>query len=106
VGYIVAGIRDVRLSRVGDTVTEADRPTARPLPGFREVRPMVFAGLYPVESQDYLNLKGALEKLQLNDASFSFTPRRRWRSGSDSAADSWGSCTWRSSRSGSSANSI
>jgi len=74
VGYIIAGIRDVRLSRVGDTVTEADRPTARPLPGFREVRPMVFAGLYPVESQDYLNLKGALEKLQLNDASFSFTP--------------------------------
>jgi GTP-binding protein LepA len=74
VGYIIAGIRDVRLSRVGETVTEADRPTARPLPGFREVRPMVFAGLYPVESQDYLNLKGALEKLQLNDASFSFTP--------------------------------
>jgi len=74
VGYIIAGIRDVRLSRVGDTVTEADRPTARPLPGLREVRPMVFAGLYPVESQEYLNLKGALEKLQLNDASFSFTP--------------------------------
>jgi GTP-binding protein LepA len=74
VGYVIAGIRDVRMSRVGDTVTEADRPTARPLPGFREVRPMVFAGLYPVESQDYLNLKGALEKLQLNDASFSFTP--------------------------------
>ncbi|OGB92048.1 MAG: elongation factor 4 [candidate division NC10 bacterium RBG_16_65_8] len=74
VGYIIAGIRDVRLSRVGDTVTEAERPTAKPLPGFREVRPMVFAGLYPVESQDYLNLKGALEKLQLNDASFSFTP--------------------------------
>jgi GTP-binding protein LepA len=74
VGYIIAGIRDVRLSRVGETVTEADRPTASPLPGFREVRPMVFAGLYPVESQDYLNLKGALEKLQLNDASFSFTP--------------------------------
>jgi GTP-binding protein LepA len=74
VGYVIAGIRDVRLSRVGETVTEADRPTACPLPGFREVRPMVFAGLYPVESQDYLNLKGALEKLQLNDASFSFTP--------------------------------
>jgi GTP-binding protein LepA len=74
VGYVVAGIRDVRLSRVGDTMTEADRPTDRPLPGFREVRPMVFAGLYPVESQDYLNLKGALEKLQLNDAAFSFEP--------------------------------
>jgi GTP-binding protein LepA len=74
VGYIIAGIRDVRLSRVGDTVTETDRPTERPLPGFREIRPMVFAGLYPVESQDYLNLKGALEKLQLNDAAFSFEP--------------------------------
>jgi GTP-binding protein LepA len=74
VGYITAGIRDVRQSRVGDTVTEADRPTERPLPGFREVRPMVFAGLYPVDSQDYLNLKSALEKLQLNDASFSFEP--------------------------------
>jgi len=74
VGYIIAGIRDVRQSRVGDTITEADRPTQRPLPGFREVRPMVFAGLYPVETADYLNLKGALEKLQLNDASFSFAP--------------------------------
>ncbi|MFA5028852.1 MAG: translation elongation factor 4 [Candidatus Methylomirabilota bacterium] len=74
VGYIIAGIRDVRQSRVGDTVTEAARPTAQALPGFREVLPMVFAGLYPVESADYLNLKGALEKLQLNDASFSFTP--------------------------------
>ena len=74
VGYIVAGIRDVRLSRVGDTVTEADRPTERPLPGFREIRPMVFAGLYPVDNQEYLNLKGALEKLQLNDAAFSFEP--------------------------------
>ena len=74
VGYIIAGIRDVRQSRVGETVTEADRPTARPLPGFREVRPMVFAGLYSVESVDYLSLKMALEKLQLNDASFSFAP--------------------------------
>jgi GTP-binding protein LepA len=74
VGYIIASIRDVRQSRVGDTVTEEDRQTERPLPGFRDVRPMVFAGLYPVESQDYLNLKAALEKLQLNDAAFSFEP--------------------------------
>jgi len=74
VGYIIAGIRDVRQSRVGDTLTEADRPTETPLAAFRETRPMVFAGLYPVESQDYLNLKSALEKLQLNDASFSFEP--------------------------------
>ena len=74
VGYLIAGIRDVRQGRVGDTITEADRPTERPLSGFREVRPMVFAGLYPVEGRDYLNLKAALEKLQLNDTSFSFEP--------------------------------
>ncbi|MBI4734873.1 MAG: elongation factor 4 [candidate division NC10 bacterium] len=74
VGYLIAGIRDVRQGRVGDTITAADRPTERPLPGFREVRPMVFAGLYPVESGDYLTLKTALEKLQLNDTSFSFEP--------------------------------
>jgi GTP-binding protein LepA len=74
VGYIIAGIRDVRQCRVGDTITEAERPAAQPLPGLREARPMVFAGLYPVSSQDYPGLKGALEKLQLNDASFSFEP--------------------------------
>jgi GTP-binding protein LepA len=74
VGYVIAGIREVRQCRVGDTLTEADRPTAKPRPGFREVRPMVFAGLYPVKTQDYLALKWALEKLQLNDASFSFEP--------------------------------
>ncbi|MBI4574255.1 MAG: elongation factor 4 [candidate division NC10 bacterium] len=74
VGYVIAGIRDARQGRVGDTLTGADRPTQRPLSRFREARPMVFAGLYPVESQDYLALKGALEKLQLNDASFSFEP--------------------------------
>ena len=74
VGYIVAGIRDVRQCRVGDTITEDEHPTARALPGFREARPMVFAGLYPIQNQDYLGLKGALEKLQLNDASFSFEP--------------------------------
>jgi GTP-binding protein LepA len=74
VGYVIAGIRDVRQSRVGDTLTHVERPAPRALPGFREVQPMVFAGLYPVESADYLGLKGALEKLQLNDAAFSFEP--------------------------------
>jgi len=74
VGYVIAGIRDVRQCRVGDTLTDAERPTERPLPGLREARPMVFAGLYPADSQDYQSLKGALEKLQLNDASFSFEP--------------------------------
>jgi len=74
VGYVIAGIRDVRQCRVGDTLTDAERPTERPLPGLREARPMVFAGLYPANSQDYQSLKVALEKLQLNDASFSFEP--------------------------------
>ncbi|MCI0371991.1 MAG: translation elongation factor 4 [candidate division NC10 bacterium] len=74
VGYVIAGIKEVRQSKVGDTLTEAARPTARPLPGFREVRPMVFAGLYPVEPHEYLPLKDALEKLRLNDSSFTFEP--------------------------------
>ncbi|MDE2180509.1 MAG: translation elongation factor 4 [candidate division NC10 bacterium] len=74
VGYIIAGIRDVRQTRVGDTITAEDRPTTGPLPGFKEVRPMVFAGLYPTESEAYLELKEALEKLRLNDFSFSFEP--------------------------------
>jgi GTP-binding protein LepA len=74
VGYVIAGIKEARLSKVGDTITEAARPTARPLPGFREVRPMVFAGLYPVEPHEYLLLKEALEKLRLNDSSFTFEP--------------------------------
>ena len=74
VGYIVAGMRDVAQSQVGDTITEADRPAAHPLPGFREARPMVFAGLYPTETSAYLTLKEALEKLRLNDSSFTFEP--------------------------------
>ena len=74
VGYLMAGIKDIRQVRVGDTITEAERPAVKPLPGFREVRPMVFAGLYPVESGDYLRLKQALEKLRLNDSAFTFEP--------------------------------
>ncbi len=74
VGYIVAGMREVRQSQVGDTITEADRPAARPLPGYKKVQPMVFAGLYPTETSEYLALKEALEKLRLNDSSFTFEP--------------------------------
>jgi GTP-binding protein LepA len=74
VGYIIAGIKDVRQTRVGDTITAEERPTGRPFPGFKEVRPMVFAGLYPTESEQYLELKEALEKLRLNDSSFTFEP--------------------------------
>ena len=74
VGYCMAGMKDVRQVRVGDTITEADRPVSTPLPGFREVRPMVFAGLYPVEGGEYLRLKEALEKLRLNDSAFTAEP--------------------------------
>ncbi|MGH7372233.1 MAG: GTP-binding protein, partial [Candidatus Methylomirabilales bacterium] len=70
VGYMIAGMKDVRQTRVGDTITAEERPTARSCPGFKEVRPMVFAGLYPTDSDQYLELKEALEKLRLNDSSF------------------------------------
>ena len=74
VGYIATGLKTVRECRVGDTLTLADRPAKAPLPGYRKVKPMVFAGIYPVEGEDYEDLKEALEKLQLNDASLIFEP--------------------------------
>ena len=74
VGFLIANVKNVADAKVGDTVTEAGRPTARPLPGFKEMKPMVFAGLYPVESHRYPELREALEKLRLNDASFFFAP--------------------------------
>ncbi len=74
VGFIVAGIKELRAAKVGDTVTHADKPAAVPLPGFKEVKPQVFAGLYPVEANEYEALRDALEKLHLNDASFHYEP--------------------------------
>ncbi|WP_315793288.1 translation elongation factor 4 [Paenibacillus sp. BIC5C1] len=74
VGFIVAGIRHVGDTQVGDTVTDAKNPTPEPLPGYRKINPMVYCGLYPIETSDYVNLREALEKLQLNDASLSFEP--------------------------------
>jgi GTP-binding protein LepA len=74
VGYIATGLKSVRECRVGDTVTLADNPAAEPLPGYRAAKPMVFAGFYPTEGEDYQLLKEALEKLQLNDASLVFEP--------------------------------
>ncbi len=74
VGYLIAGIRDVNDTRVGDTLTDARRPVEEPCPGFKEVKPMVFCGFYPAENGDYENLKDALQKLSLNDASFRFEP--------------------------------
>jgi GTP-binding protein LepA len=74
VGYVATGLKTVRECRVGDTITLTARPAAEPLPGYRKVKPMVFAGIYPAEADDYANLKDALEKLQLNDASLIFQP--------------------------------
>jgi GTP-binding protein LepA len=74
VGYIVANIKRVGDAKIGDTVTETARPTAEPFPGFKELKPMVFAGLYPVEGHKYTELREALEKLRLNDASFFYEP--------------------------------
>jgi len=74
VGFVTAGIKRVTDAKIGDTITEAARPTPQPFPGFRELKPMVFAGLYPVEGHEYPQLRDALEKLRLNDASFFFEP--------------------------------
>ena len=74
VGYLTASIKTVQDTRVGDTVTLVSNPTPEPLPGYRKVTPMVFCGIYPVDGSQYPDLKDALEKLQLNDASLSFEP--------------------------------
>ena len=74
VGFIIAGIKELKGAKVGDTVTLAARPAAAALPGFKEIKPQVFAGLYPIESNQYEGLRDALTKLQLNDASLRFEP--------------------------------
>ena len=94
VGYLTASIKTVRDTRVGDTVTLASAPCAEALPGYRKVTPMVFCGIYTVDGAKYPDLKDALEKLQLNDASLSLSrrPARRWDSASGAAF--WACCIW------------
>ena len=74
VGYITASIKNVRDTRVGDTVTDALRPCAEPLPGYKKVNPMVYCGMYPADGAHYADLRDALEKLQLNDAALLYEP--------------------------------
>jgi GTP-binding protein LepA len=74
VGYVITGLKDVSKLRVGDTITSERRPAAAPLPGYKDVKPMVFAGLYPTDSDDYPELRDALEKLKLNDAALFYEP--------------------------------
>jgi len=74
VGYMAAGIKNVSDTKVGDTITHADRPAAQPLPGYKEVKPMVYCGLYPLENNDYERLRDALDRLKLNDASLFYEP--------------------------------
>jgi GTP-binding protein LepA len=87
VGYVATGLKTVRECRVGDTITDDARPAAEPLPGYKPAKPMVFAGLYPANAEDYEMLRDALEKLQLNDASLQYEPEQSvalgpgWRAG-------------------------
>ena len=74
VGYVATGFKSVRDAQVGDTITAAEQPAHKPLPGYKPAKPLVFAGFYPVRGEDYPDLRDALEKLHLNDASISFTP--------------------------------
>jgi GTP-binding protein LepA len=74
VGFVVANVKVIQDAKVGDTLTDAQRPTEKPLPGFKEIKPMVFSGIFPVDSADYENTRDALEKLRLNDSAFTYEP--------------------------------
>lgn len=74
VGYVTAAIKDIKDARVGDTITDANHPTDKPLAGYRQMQPMVYAGLYPTDNAKFNDLRDALEKLQLNDAALTFEP--------------------------------
>ena len=74
VGYLIAGVREIATAKIGDTITHYDKPTSTPLPGYREMKPLVFCGLYPADTSNFITLREALEKLKLNDSSFNFEP--------------------------------
>jgi len=100
VGYIATGLKTIRECRVGDTITGADHPAEYSLPGYHHPKPMVFAGIYPVDGDDYGELKDALEKLQLNDASLVYTPETSQALNFGFRCGFLGHSTWKSSRRG------
>ena len=104
VGYITASIKNVRDTRVGDTITDRDRPCDKALPGYKKVLPMVYCGMYPADGAKYPDLRDALEKLSSTTppCSSSRRPPSLWALAS--AAASWAFCIWRSSRSAWSGN--
>ena len=93
---VIANMKTVTEVKVGDTLTATRLPATEPLAGFQELQPMVFSGIYPINTADFEHLKAAMGKLQLNDAAFHFMAESASRSASDSAAASSGCCTWRS----------
>lgn len=95
VGYIISGIKTSREVKVGDTITHIARPCEKAIAGFEEVKPMVFAGVYPIEAEDYENLRASLEKLQLNDASLTFQPESSLALGFGFRCGFWDCFTWR-----------
>ena len=94
VGFLAAAIKNVKDARVGDTITDASNPADEALPGYRKATPMVYCGLYPVENSDYDNLRDALEKLQLNDASLVFEPETSVALGFGFRCGFWAFCIW------------
>ncbi len=105
VGFVVTGLKDPEAVHVGDTLTMRDEPCDAPLPGYREAKPMVYTGIFPIDNKDYENLRDALDKLHVNDPSLTWTPRRPSRWASVSAWAFWDCFIWRLSRSASSASS-
>ena len=102
-GYFTANIKSPQEVKMGDTITDARNPSPV-LPGFKEIHPMVFSGIYPINTADYEHLKIAMGKLQLNDSAFAYQAERAWRWGSVSAAGFSACCTWKLCRNGCAAN--
>ncbi len=105
VGYLVTGLKEVSQVKTGDTITLAEGGVAEPLPGYREVKPMVYTGLFPIDGDQYEPLKEALEKLSLNDPALIWEPEKSHALGFGFRGGFWAFCTWRSSRSAWSASS-